>query len=128
MLCQRGHGHMNDALDGPVLVVHDDEGIRAVITAALALEGIASTAATHADALVPLDGGRPALVLLDLDRDSAALREAFGRRYGNTVAIIGLTTAPTARNGSSVGASALVAMPFALDDLVGLVARFCRTN
>jgi DNA-binding response OmpR family regulator len=119
---------VNHDTDGPVLVVHDDAEIRELITGALELEGIASTAGTHADALSRLGGRRPGLVLLDLYGDAAGFRAALARRHGRGVPIVGLTTNAARRDGADVGAQALLPMPFELDELVIMVGRFCQAN
>ena len=125
---------MSHELGGPVLVVHQDAGVRDVIAEALALEGIDAAGATHAEApgvLEALGRERPALVLLDLDGETTGFRAFLARRHGQPVPVVGLSTAPSslrAPGAWSAGAAALLPMPFLLDDLISVVSRFCRAN
>jgi CheY-like chemotaxis protein len=129
--------YVNHELGGPVLVVHDDAALRDVITEALALDGVAATGVAHAEALGILNlpgGARPGLVLLDLDLggDAAArVRTALARRHGGRVPVVGLSTAPRAAlelGAPPDGTEAVLALPFALNELGAVVARVCRAN
>ena len=96
------------------------------------MEGFPAVSASHWDALGALDrlgGEAPRALLLDLDgRDAAgggvvAIATAL-RSLHRSVPIIGLSTVPTVRDGSAVGAVALLPEPFDLDQLLEAVARY----
>ena len=115
-----------------MLVVHGDRAARALIADALRMEGFPAVSASHWDALGALDrlgGEAPRALLLDLDgRDAAgggvvAIATAL-RSLHQSVPIIGLSTVPTVRDGSAVGAVALLPEPFDLDQLLEAVARY----
>ncbi len=69
---------------------------------------------------------RPCLVLLDLHGPATTVREALEHRHGSGVPIVALSTRPHVLDGSEVGAVALLAEPFEMDDLLAAVARHCR--
>ena len=122
---------MSHELGNPVLVVHSDAGVRHVIAEALALEGIAAAAGAHGDALTALGRQRPGMVLLDLDGDCTAFRQALTRQHGGEIPIVGMSMAPLACDSPGLGEDVkdvLLRLPFELDDLVGAVGRFCATN
>ena len=114
----------------PVLVVHEDAAARFLIAEALESEGFRAVSGGYFDALAALaklNGEPPRVVLLDLDGDRAA--NAFAAelaRHHRDVPIIGLSTSPNLRDGSAVGAAALLPEPFELDHLLEAVTRFCR--
>lgn len=113
----------------PVLVVDDDAETRATIVDVLESEGYAvRTAADGAEALASVAAAPPCAVLLDMrmpgmdGRDFAAALRARGVR----VPIVAMTAANDARIwADAVAADACLPKPFALDDLLATVARFC---
>ena len=123
------------APDGcPVLVVHGDAAARSLIADALRLEGFRAVCGSHWDALPTLEaqlGELPRAVVLDLDgRDAngggvGAFTTALRHRHLQ-IPIIGLSTVPHVRDGSAVGAAALIPEPFDLDHLLDAVVRCCR--
>lgn len=115
---------------GAILVIDDDESIRMIVRAALEYDGYsvvtAEDGAVGLAALVHLDA---CLVLLDMRMPNVDGWE-FSRRYraGNehTAPIVVMTAADNALVWcAEVGADGCLPKPFELDDLYGLVTRFC---
>src|SRR5262245_53184864 len=112
-----------------VLVVDDDDSIREMIELALSSEGYeVVTAPDGAAALALLPRVHPQLVLLDM---TVPLMDGweFARRYHQLPdpkpPIVVLTAAQdAARRASEVGATAYLAKPFAIDQLLDLVQRY----
>jgi CheY-like chemotaxis protein len=112
------------------LVVDDDELIRQFVVDALGQEGYRTLAAGDgAEALGLLARADPDLALLDMWMPVmdgwAFAREVKAR--GIRLTIVTMTAAENARRwAGEIGADAHLAKPFDLDDLLGVVARFCR--
>ncbi len=116
------------AVQGNVLLVEDDEGIRETIAECLAGEGHAVTVtANGAQALAWLDaGGLADLVLLDMimpvmTGDELLRRLRLDARFASLPVVL-MTAAP---DGASLhGAQELLSKPFDLAVLLELVARY----
>jgi two-component system, chemotaxis family, chemotaxis protein CheY len=124
-------GRRDVSVSVPILVVEDDPTIREVIAEALRGEGYRVVeAADGAEAfhLVATTSHRPNLVLLDMQ-----MPETDGwwfarklRGAGIAPAIVVLSAALNARSwAAEIGASAYLAKPFELDDLLDVVGKFC---
>jgi len=110
-----------------VLVVDDEADIRATVTAMLEIEGYdVDEAANGADALHAIEEHAPDLILLDM---RMPILDGWGfaselRRRGHRTPIVVMTAArDAARWASEIAASAFVAKPFGLDDLITAVER-----
>jgi CheY-like chemotaxis protein len=110
-----------------VLVVDDEPHIRATVTAMLEAEGYAVVEATNgAEALAAVEAAPPDLVLLDM---RMPVLDGWGfaaelRRRGHAIPIVVMTAARDAAHwASEIAASAFVAKPFGLDDLISAVER-----
>jgi CheY-like chemotaxis protein len=109
-----------------VLVVDDDEGIRAVVVMALSSAGYdVMSAPDGAAALELLNASQPAVILLDLHMPTVDGWE-FARRYeewpGPHAPIIVLTAANDAKaHAAAITAAAWLAKPFRLADLVACI-------
>jgi len=112
-----------------VLVVDDDEAIRATVTEILEFEGYSVVAAADgAEALAAVAAELPCLVLLDMRMpvmdgwDFAAALRSRGVR----VPIAVITAAANARQwADEIAADACLPKPFDLDDVLATVERFC---
>ena len=111
-----------------VLVVDDDPEIRAVVADVLTMEECrVETARDGAEALARIEAARPCVVLLDMRMPvmdgwqvAAQLRER-----GLELPIVVMTAAHDARAwAEEIGADAVLAKPFELDELVATVTRF----
>jgi two-component system chemotaxis response regulator CheY len=114
---------------GCVLIVDDDDAIRALLAAILADEGYAvQTAADGAEGLAAVARARPRAVLLDMHMPvldgwgfAAALRERDLR-----VPIAVMTAAREVRTAChEVGGDACLPKPFTLDAVLDTLARLC---
>ena len=113
-----------------VLVVDDDDAIRAFVVEALADEGYAVRAARDgAEALASLDAARPCAILLDMrmpGMDGWAFAAAYRAQADRPAPLVCMTAAadagPRAR---AIAAAATLPKPFDLDDLLATVGRFC---
>ena len=111
--------------DRPILVVDDDPTILATVSEALDLEGFPVVTATNgAEALDEVTRHRPSLVLLDMRMpvlDGWDFMRAV-RERGLTLTVVVMTAAADAsRWGREIGAQAVLAKPFELDELVRAV-------
>src|SRR6266540_3457671 len=118
--------------DRPILVVDDDPTILATVCEALDLEGFPVVTATNgAEALDEVDRHRPSLVLLDMRMpvlDGWGFMRAV-RERGLTLTVIVMTAAADARRwGREIGAQGVLAKPFDIDELVGVVQRLRRSR
>jgi CheY-like chemotaxis protein len=108
-----------------VLVVDDEADIRATVSAMLQIEGYdVAEAANGADALSVVERQPPDVILLDM---RMPVLDGWGfaselRRRGHRIPIVVMTAArDAARWAGDIAASAFVAKPFGLDDLVSAV-------
>ena len=116
---------------GGVLIVEDDEDIRADLAAILSLKGFAvEQAANGLEALERMRGGLPCVVLLDLMMPEmngwelrAAMRSDLRMRDVPVVVVSGAGRLEEAA--ASLDAAAVLPKPFELAQLLELVARFC---
>jgi CheY-like chemotaxis protein len=109
----------------PILVVDDDPTILATVSETLDLEGYPVLTATNgAEALDAVERARPSVVLLDMRMPVldgwGFMRAARERGLGLTVVV--MTAAADARRwANEIGAQAVLAKPFELDDLLEAV-------
>lgn len=113
-----------------VLIVEDDDDIRAMIEILLGAEGHAvSSAANGVEGLERTRADEVDVVLLDLKMPLMDGWE-FARRYrarGGSAAIVVLSAAQDLeRHTREIGASRVLAKPFDLDALVAVVAEVAR--
>ena len=108
-----------------VLVVDDEADIRATVAAMLQIEGYdVAEAANGADALEVVERQPPDLILLDM---RMPVLDGWGfaselRSRGHRIPIVVMTAArDAARWAGDIAASAFVAKPFGLDDLIDAV-------
>ena len=114
-----------------VLVVDDEVGIRATVSAMLEIEGYAvAEAANGADALAALENDPPDVLLLDMRMpvlDGWAFAAEM-RRRNHAIPIVVMTAArDAARWAGEVAATAFIAMPFGYDDLSAAVEQASLT-
>ena len=112
-----------------VLVVDDQEVIRETLQTALDDEGFTvECAANGREALDILERWKPCVILLDLMMpvmDGWAFR-AEQQRTGNTVPIVLLSAAGELdRHKEALGAAAIVAKPFDLDNVISAIEGVC---
>ena len=113
------------------LVVDDDPTIRHTITETLLDEGYdVVTAPDGQVALHRAQDHAPAVILLDYrmpDLDGPRFVQAYRQRPGPHAAIVLVTAAVSAQEqAAEVGADGYLGTPFALDDLVEMVAQHTR--
>ncbi len=115
-------------MDGPILVIDDDEAIRSFLQLALTAEGYAvETAGDARSALAVVAHTRPGLILLDYDMDDMDGAE-FGRAYRSIQSppapLLVLTAGPDGRTAArQAGADEFLSKPFELDHLLEVVER-----
>jgi CheY-like chemotaxis protein len=117
-----------------VLVVEDEENIRAVVAETLVDEGYEVEQAAHgADALALLAGGRPPdLILLDLlmpVMDGWAFAAAYRQLPPPHAPLVLFTASSLGPEGTSAGrplpeSAATLAKPFDLDELLALIGPY----
>jgi DNA-binding NarL/FixJ family response regulator len=121
---------------GPILVVDDDDGLRALIVAVLDHCGYELVeAATGEDALEAASAAPPVLVVLDVRLPGIsgyevcrALREEFGDRLP-IIFMSGERTQSFDRvAGFLIGGDDYLVKPFALDDFVARVRRYLQRS
>jgi CheY-like chemotaxis protein len=115
-----------------ILVVDDEEPIRAVVSEILDEEGYpVATATNGAEALQLVESGHPCVVLLDMRMpilDGWGFMRALHQR-AEEPAVLVMTAAQNARAwAEEVGADGYVAKPFDLAEIVGAVERLCQTR
>ena len=121
-----------DAVSGKhvnVLVVDDQEAIRATLRTALDDEGFTvETAANGQEALDILERWKPCVILLDLMMpvmDGWTFREEQ-RRTGSTVPVVLLSAAGRLdEHERSLGAAATITKPFDIDRVISTIERVC---
>jgi CheY-like chemotaxis protein len=110
-----------------VLVVDDEADIRATVSAMLEIEGYdVDEAANGADALHAIEARPPDLILLDMRMpvlDGWAFASELRRRGHRTPIVVMTAARDAARWASEIAATAFVAKPFGLDDLITAVER-----
>jgi CheY-like chemotaxis protein len=119
------------AMAGGVLIVEDDEDIRADLVAILRLKGfIVDQAANGREALVRMRRERPSVVLLDLMMPEmngwelrAAMRQDALLRDVPVVVVSGAGKLDDAKE--PLEAAAVLPKPFELAQLLELIERFC---
>lgn len=118
--------------EGRVLVVDDEPGIRATVSAMLEIEGyVVDQASNGADALARLAHGLPDLIVLDM---RMPVMDGWGfaaelRKRGHEVPIVVMTAARDAgRWAAEISAAATLSKPFRFDDLLGAVERVRRDS
>ncbi len=108
-----------------VLVIDDEPQIRATLREALVFEGYDVTEATNgAEALVMLGDLRPSAIVLDLwmpVMDGWAFRRAQLASYPEIPVIVLSALEPSAQRIDELRADAVLAKPFDLDGLYGVV-------
>jgi CheY-like chemotaxis protein len=116
--------------DGPdILVVDDDDSIRAVLSAALEDEGLKVVQATNgAEALTLAEQRCPRVIFLDMRMpvmDGWTFAREYRTRPGPHAPIVVMTAAQNAQNWCrEVDGDACLAKPFDLDKVFELVDRF----
>jgi DNA-binding response OmpR family regulator len=116
---------MDDRL---ILVVDDDEAIRALVADVLTDEGYqVETAGNGTDALRVINRVVPAL-LLDLQMpplDGFALMRVLGARGVTIPTILMSATTNLPRHATNLGAAAFIGRPFEIEHLLATVALHC---
>ncbi len=118
---------------GGVLVVEDDEDIRADLTAILRVKGFTvDEAANGRDALAQLRGGaRPCLIVLDLMMpvmngwELRAAMRAEPELAALPVVVVSGKGRITAEETKTLAPAAVLVKPFELSELLELVQRYC---
>ena len=115
----------------PILVVDDDPTILATVSEALDLEGFPVVTATNgAEALDVLDRISLSVVLLDMRMpvlDGWGFMRAIRERKLCLKVVVMTAAADANRWGREIGAQAVLAKPFELDELLGAVQRLLPT-
>ena len=109
-----------------VLVIEDDDAIRALIREVLADDGYdVHEARTGNDALTRVGELRPDVILLDKlmpDGDGTSFAREYATRKGSHAPIVALSAAADASDWASrIGAAAYLAKPLAIEDLLSVV-------
>ena len=121
---------------GGVLVVEDDEDIRADLTAILSLKGFAVTEASNGkEALARLRvGERPCLVVLDLMMpvmngwELRGVMRADPALAGIPVVVVSGKGRIPPEEAATLAPAAVLVKPFELTELLELVARYCAPD
>lgn len=111
----------------PILVVDDDQEILAMLSDFLESEGLAVRTATNGEeALAQLSQVAPSLILLDM-RMPVLDGWGFARRYREAAfpyPVVVMTAAESARRwAEEIGATAYIAKPFDVDELLQTIER-----
>ena len=114
-------------IEQPILVVDDDPTILATVSEALDLEGFPVVTATNgAEALDVVDRSVPSLVLLDMRMpvlDGWGFMHAIRERDLSLKVVVMTAAADALRWGREIGAQAVLAKPFELDELLLAIQR-----
>jgi two-component system chemotaxis response regulator CheY len=116
-----------------ILVVDDDESIRAVLDMALADEGYEVIEAENGvQGLALARTAQPDLILLDMRMpvmDGWAFAQAYKQEEGRQVALIVFTAATNAaQRAAEVGADAYLTKPFKVPDLLTCIAEHLKED
>ena len=115
-----------------VLVVEDDDELRAMIRSALAGEGyLAVEAADGAAALAACAERDPDVILLDLALPllgGQAFADAYRRRLGRAKIIVTSGAARGGEESARMGAAVFLSKPFGLDEMLDVVKRVLRPS
>jgi two-component system, chemotaxis family, chemotaxis protein CheY len=114
-----------------ILVIDDDESIRALVTLALSVEGYEVMSALNGVAALDwLATSRPAAILLDMRMpimNGWEFARAYAQLPGPRAPLIIMSAARDAATyAAEVKADACLAKPFDLEDLYACIARFAR--
>lgn len=112
-----------------VLVVDDDQTIRALLVDTLTDDGFEATeAANGAEALTRLSSERYSVILLDLDMPVMDGRTFYGEMVGRGEhpATIIISAHGARRTATELGAAAGIDKPFDIDAVSATVASHCR--
>ncbi len=117
------------SLASSILVVDDDPAILSTIADILRFDGYPVVTATHGAAALDVVGRQPvALILLDMKMpvmDGWAFARAYRQQSVQHAPIVVLTAAcDAAKWAAEIGATAYLAKPFELDELLALVDRY----
>ncbi|MFL5320889.1 MAG: response regulator [Myxococcaceae bacterium] len=126
---------LRDHQQGPeyILVVEDDPDLADLELMVLRAAGYqARSASNGAEALDAVAQQTPSLILLDMlmpVMDGWRFARAFRAGYGRDTPIVVITAAEHAeQRAAEVGAQAVLAKPFELDELLRAVARFLASD
>jgi CheY-like chemotaxis protein len=113
-----------------VLVVDDDVDIRETVRGALEMDGYRVVTAEHGGAaLTALESLEACVVLLDMrmpEVDGWEFTRRYRARSDRRAPIVVMTAADNAERWcKEIGGDGCLPKPFNLDDLYGLVGRFC---
>lgn len=118
--------------DRLILVVDDDPTILATVSEALDLEGFPVVTATNgAEALAEVSRHLPSLVLLDMRMpvlDGWGFMSAVRERGLSLTVVVMTAAADASRWGREIGAQAVLAKPFELDELIHAVEHFWHSR
>ena len=117
---------------GPILVVDDDDNIRALVNMALVDEGYSVlTAINGTAALKAVEQTPPALILLDMRMpvmDGWQFAQAYHQMDPPHAPIITMTAARDAAvSAQQINASGFLSKPFDIDDLIAIVHEHVST-
>lgn len=114
----------------PVLVVDDDPAMRRVVTDLLGDAGFPCVAAeSGVEALRRMDEVPPSLILLDIQMpqmDGVAFARELRMRLRHVPLVVLTARDHPDREADRCNADAVLAKPFASDQLLGLVRRYAR--
>mgnify|MGYP006280914829 CR=1 FL=1 len=116
---------------GYILVVEDDLELSSLTEAILSFHGYdVATASNGREALDRIGDRPPRLILLDMRMpimDGAHFADAYRCRHGKRTPIVVTTAAEDAqRAAAEVGADAVLAKPFEMDELIDTIARLLQ--
>jgi two-component system chemotaxis response regulator CheY len=117
-----------------VLVVDDDEAIRDLLDDVLELEGYEARCAADGEAaLVAASDWTPDVIVLDLmmpKMDGWQFREAqLALPHLRNIPVVVISASQRARDAyAELGAAAVIAKPFDLDDLIGTIGRLASQH